>query len=191
MFKTQLETAVQNFSTLMLPFSEKELEQDWKWKDHDQEGIRFAFFVTLQELRQLAVTLSALRSKPTAAQHILSQYHAAYLDLLAAVLGLSNEDAERPPAEGEWPVKKAYSHIMGTDFGFSAVVRYALERHHSNTWTPDRIPEEDYPRLYGVNEEGYDALMASPFDQMRAYHRGLHLRILDEFQTISDRELDL
>jgi hypothetical protein len=33
--------------------------------------------------------------------------------------------------------------------------------------------------------------MAGPFDHMRAYHRGLHLRILDEFQAISDRELDL
>jgi hypothetical protein len=191
MFNTDLETAVQGFSALMLPLSEKDLEQDWKWKDHDEEGIRFAFFVTLQELRQLAVTLAALRSRPTVAQHILSQYHAAYLDLQAAVLGLSNEDAEQPPAEGEWPVKRAYSHIMGTDFGFSAVVRYALEGHRSNTWTPDRIPEAEYPRLYGVSDEEYDALMASPFDQMRAYHRELHLRILDEFQTINDRELDL
>jgi hypothetical protein len=191
MFNIGLETAVQDFSALMLPLSEKDLEQEWRWKDHDEEGIRFAFFVTLQELRQLAVSLSALRSRPTDAQHILSQYHAAYLDLQAAVLGLSNEDAERPPAEGEWPVKKAYSHIMGTDFGFSAVVRYALERHRSNTWTTDPIPEVEYPRLYGVSDEEFDALMASPFDQMRAYHRKLHLRILDEFQTISDRELDL
>ena len=147
--------------------------------------------MTLQELRQLAVTLSALRPRPTAAQHILGQYHAAYMDLQAAVLGLSNADAERPPAEGEWSVKQAYAHILGTDFGFSAVVRYALERHRSNTWTPDRIPEEDYPRLYGITDEEYDALRASPFDQMRSFHRGLHLRILEEFATISDRELDL
>ncbi len=191
MFKTDLETVVQDFSTLMLPLSEKDLERDWKWKDHDEEGIRFAFFVTLQELRQLAVTLSALRARPTAAQHILSQYHAAYLDLQAAVLGLSNEDAEQPPVEGEWPVKQTYSHILGTDFGFSAVVRYALEGHRFHTWTPDRIPEQEYPRLYGVSDEEYDALMASPFDHMRSFHRRLHLRILDEFQTISDRELDL
>ena len=147
--------------------------------------------MNLQELRQLAVTLSALRSRPTAAQHILGQYHTAYLDLQAAVLGLSDEDAKQPPAEGEWPVKQVYSHILGTDFGFSAVVRYALEGHRSHTWTPDRIPEQEYPRLYGVSDEEFDALMASPFDHMRSFHRGLHLRILDEFQTISDRELDL
>jgi hypothetical protein len=191
MFNSDLEIAVQDFSSVMLPLSERELERAWAWKDHDEEGIRFAFFVTLQELRQLAIALPALRHRPTQAQHILSQYHAAYLDLQAAVLGLSNEDAERSPAEGEWSVKRAYAHILGTDFGFSAAVRYALERHRSNTWTPDRIPEEEYPRLYGVSDEEYDALMASPFDQMRSFHHGLHLRILDEFRTISDKELDL
>lgn len=191
MFNPDLENAVQDFTDLMLPVSEKDLEREWRWKDHDEEGIRFAFFVTLQELRQLAVTLSAVRSRPTVAQHILGQYHAAYMDLQAAVLGLSNADAEQPPAEGEWSVKQAYTHILGTDFGFSAVVRYALERHRSNTWTPDRIPEEEYPRLYGISDEEYDALRASPFDQMRSFHRGLHLRILEEFATISDRELDL
>jgi hypothetical protein len=191
MFNTELEAAIRDFSVIMLPLTEKDLARDWIWKDHDEEGIRFAFFVTLQELRQLAVTLSTLHSKPTPAQHILGQYHAAYMDLQAAVLGLSNEDAERSPAEGEWSVKQAYSHILGTDFGFSAVVRYALERHRSATWTPDRIPDEEYPRLYGLSDEEYDVLMASPFEHMQAYHRGLHLRILDEFQAISDRELDL
>jgi hypothetical protein len=191
MFNQDLETAVQDFSALMLPLSEKDLEQEWKWKDHEQEGIRFAFFVTLQELRQLAVTIAALRSKPTAAQHILSQYHAAYIDLQASVLGVSDEDAEHAPAEGEWSVKQTYAHILGTDFGFSAVVRYALERHRSNTWTPDRIPEEEYPRLYGVSEEEYDALMARPFSEMLSLHAGLHLRIITEFATISDAELDL
>ena len=191
MFNTDLETAVQDFSALMLPLSEEDLARDWIWKDHDEEGIRFAFFVTLQELRQLAVTLSTLRSKPTPAQHILGQYHAAYMDLQAAVLGISNEDAERSPAEGEWSVKQAYSHILGTDFAFSAVVRYALEGHRSNTWTPDRIPDEEYPRLYGISEEAYDALMENPFDHLRSFHRDLHLRIIDEFKTISDAELDL
>ena len=60
MFNTALTDAVQDFAALALPLSEKDLEHEWKWKDHDEEGIRFAFFVTLQELRQLAVRLEAL-----------------------------------------------------------------------------------------------------------------------------------
>ncbi len=191
MFNTSLSNVVQEFAALLLPLSEKDLEREWKWKDHDEEGIRFAFFVTLQELRHLAVTLSTLRSKPTPAQHILSQYHAAYMDLQAATLGLSNQDAERAPAEGEWSVKRAYAHILGTDFGFSAVVRYALEGHRSSHWTPERIPDEEYPRLYGISDHEYDELIDSPFDNMLSVHRSLHTRIIEEFQTITDAELDL
>ena len=94
MFNTKLAHAVENFAALMLPLTEKDLERAWTWKDHYEEGIRFAFFVTLQELRHLAVTLSTLRPKPTAAQHILSQYHAAYLDLQAAIVGITPEDED-------------------------------------------------------------------------------------------------
>src|SRR3970040_719189 len=108
MFNLKLLNAVEEFTDLMLPLSEKDLEHEWRWKDHDEEGIRFAFFVTLQELRQLAVTLSRLRPKPTPAQHILSQYHAAYMDLQAAIMGLSAEDTDRAPAEGEWSVRRVY-----------------------------------------------------------------------------------
>src|SRR5215207_3274807 len=125
MFNSNLNLAVMDFAVLMLPLSEKDLEREWIWKDHDEEGIRFACFVTLQELRHLAVTLATLRSHRIPAQHILGQYHTAYTDLQAAILGLSDEDAEKVPAEGEWHVRKAYAHILGTEFSFTSTVRYA------------------------------------------------------------------
>lgn len=191
MFDTELRHAVENFSTLMLPLSEKDLEDAWKWKDHDEEGIRFAFFVTLQELRQLAVTLSTLRPGPTPAQHILGQYHAAYMDLQAAILGISSEDANRAPAEGEWPVSRAYAHILGTEFNFSLTIRYALEQHRSGTWTPEKISDLDADRLVGITDEDYLTLTKGSLAGMVAYHRELHPAIIDEFSKISDPELDL
>lgn len=191
MFNAELTQAVENFSAHVLDFSEKDLEREWKWKDHDEEGIRFAFFVTLQELRQLSVTLSTLRPKPTQAQHILGQYHAAYLDLQAAVLGLSNEDASRPPAEGEWPVSRVYAHILGTEFNFSLIIRYALEGHRGGTWTSDKISDQDADRLAGIPDEEYLALTSGPLNGMLAYHRNLHPAIIAEFSSISDQELEL
>jgi len=191
MFNTNLTTAVEDFVRTMLPLTEKDLERKWTWKDHDEEGIRFAFFVTLQELRQLAVTLSTLRSNPTPAQKILSQYHTAYLDLQAVVLGLSDEDAEKIPAEGEWPVRRAYAHILGADFGFTSVVRYALEGHRAGKWTKDPIPDSEYPRLYAITEVEYEQLMNSTLSNMLAYHRNLHNKIIQEFSSITNKELDL
>ncbi|MEO8356987.1 MAG: DinB family protein [Chloroflexota bacterium] len=191
MFNSNLNLAVMDFAVLMLPLSEKDLEREWIWKDHGEEGIRFAFFVTLQELRHLAVTLSTLRSKPTAAQHILSQYHSAYMDLQAAIMGLAAEDINRAPAEGEWSVRRAYAHILGTDIGFTAVVRHALEGHRTGTWTPDQMSEEDETRISGMGEEEYKTLTSGPLEGMLAYHRAFHPTIIEEFSTITDSELNL
>ncbi|MGZ9166261.1 MAG: DinB family protein, partial [Anaerolineales bacterium] len=191
MFDTTLAHAVENFAALMLPVSEKDLEREWKWKDHDEEGIRFAFFVTLQELRHLAVTLSTLRSKPTPAQHILSQYHSAYMDLQAALSGLSPEDADKAPAEGEWSVRRVYAHILGTDIGFTAVVRYALEGHRAGFWKPERMSDEDEIRIIGMSEAEYETLTGGPLAGMLAYHREFHAEIIHEFSRITDEELNL
>jgi len=191
MFNPELTRAVQEFGAAMLPLSEKDLEHEWKWKDHDEEGIRFAFFVTLQELRHLAVTLSTLRAKPTSAQHILSQYHAAYMDLQAALLGLSPEDEDKAPAEGEWSVRRVYAHILGTDIGFTAVVRYALEGHRAGSWKPERMSDEDETRIAGITEEEYEVLTRGSLSRMLSYHRTFHPAIIEEFSKITDTELDL
>jgi hypothetical protein len=191
MFNSELERAVHDFGALMLPLSEKDMEHEWKWKDHDEEGIRFACFVTLQELRHLAVRLSTLRDKSTAAQHILSQYHAAYMDLQSAILGLSAEDADRAPADGEWPVRRVYAHILAADINFTAAIRYALEGHRAGTWKKDPMSDEDETRVTGMSEDEYRTLTAGPLDAMLAYHRQLHPIIVEEFSEISDQELEL
>ena len=190
-FHSELNRAVQEFAALMLPISEKDLEHPWRWKDHDEEGIRFAFFVTLQELRQLAVTLAARRARPTRAQHILSQYHVAYVDLQAALLGLTKEGTERAPAEGEWPVRKVYAHILSTEINFTITIRYALEKHRAGTWTSEPIPDADADRLAGISDDDFRALTSGALDKMLTYDRTLHSAIIEEFSGISDEELEL
>ena len=191
MFNLKLSQAVEDFSFLMVPLSETELELEWKWKDHDEEGIRFAFFVTLQELRQLAVTLSTLRPKPTSVQHILSQYHAAYLDLQATLLGVSAENADKVFVEGEWNVKRVYSHILGADIAFTAVIRYALEGHRTGSWKPEQMSDEDEARIVGMREEEYQTLIKGSLDGMLSYHQTFHPAIIKDFSLITDAELDL
>ena len=191
MFNLELANAVQSYATLMFPLAEGDLERTWIWKDHDEEGIRFSYFVTIQELRRLAVELSSDLGPLTQAQQILGQYHAQYLDLQAAVFGISEEQAERPPAQGEWQVRRVYSHILGAEIGFSTVVRYALERHRAGTWSPARPSDADEIRITGMSEEQYEGLMDGPFHRMLGFHRDFHPRILDEFSKITDQELDL
>jgi len=191
MFNLELSQSVENFCRLFLDVPTAELERKWVWKDHDREGIRFSFFVTLQELRQLAAKLAAERTPPTPAQRILGQYHAAYLDLQAALLGLSTDQADRAPAEGEWSVRRTYAHILGGEIAFSAAVRYALEGHRAGTWQPEPMSDADEVRLAGLSEVDYAALMGSPLSRILAFHRELHPRLISEFASITTAELDL
>jgi len=191
MFSIELAKAVESFSSLLFPISEKDLEREWIWKDHDEEGIRFAFFVTIQELRQLAVMLASKRRPMTQAQHILGQYHKQYVDLQAAIFGLSEEDAGRAPAEGEWSVRQVYAHILATEIGFSEVVSYALEGHRAGTWKPEQMTDEDEIRITGLSEKEYETLIGSSFKNMLEFHREFHPKIVQEFSSIKDNELEL
>ena len=190
MFNNELAKAVEDFSSLMLPVPEKDLERTWIWKDHDEEGIRFAFFVAVQELRQLAVILASKRKPVTQAQHILGQYHKQYVDLQAVIFGLSEEDAGHVPAEGEWSVRKVYAHILGAEIGFSEVIKYALEGHRTETWKPERMTDEDETRITGLSEKEYDTLMSGSFKNMLTFHHEFHPMIVQEFSMIKDNELE-
>jgi hypothetical protein len=187
---SELHAAVKGLATLLLPVSEKDLERAWIWKDHDEEGVRFAVFVTFQDLQQLAVRIAADREPFTQAQRILGQYHSQYMDLQAAILGLSAPDSERAPAEGEWPVQRVYEHILGTEINFSLVVRFALEKHRAGAWTPEQITEADETRISGMTEEQFTALTHGSLDNMLAYHRDFHAGLLADFSNITDEELE-
>ncbi len=191
MINIELAKAIVDFSSLLLPVSEKDLGRKWTWKGHDGEGIRFAFFVTIQELRQLAVALAAGRKPVTQAQHILGQYHKQYLDLQSAVFRLSKEDADRAPSEGEWPVRQVYGHMLNAEIYFSSVIRYALEHHRGGTWASERMTDEDETRLIGMSDEELTKLTSGPLNGMLTYHRELHLKLIQEFSAITDKELDL
>ena len=114
MFNSKLSDAVQEFAALMLPLSEKDLEHEWIWKDHDEEGIRFAFFVTLQELRHLAVTLAALRSQadacPAHPEPIPRRLHGP----ASRAPGSLHRRCRSRPAEGEWSVRQDLCSHLGT-----------------------------------------------------------------------------
>jgi hypothetical protein len=188
---SQLNTTLQSWTQLILPLSDADLEKPWPWHGYD-EGVRFACLRVIEELRTLAARLRAERNMAlTEAQIILGNYHSAYRDLQASLLGLSKDDSERAPAENEWPVRQAYAHILGADFGFRAAVRYALEGHRAGTWLSTSIPEEEYLRLYGIPEADYTSLVEGPLANMVAYHSDLHTALLHEFAKITGEELDL
>lgn len=193
MFETSLARAVQHFASVTLPVPDSELDTEWAWGAYDEEGVRFAFFRTYEELSELAAKTVAERTVkglgPSAAHWILARYHAAYRDLQAVLLGLGPNEAEQAPAEGEWPLRRVVAHIVGADLGFYGVVRYALDRYRTGDGRPAVIPDEAWDTLLGQDESSIVAILDGPLPGIQSYHQVLHERVLGEFAGISEEEL--
>ena len=205
MLETSLYRAVGQFAGVTQGVPDAELDREWAWGAYDSEGVRFAFFRTYEELRELAARTAAERSARgpavSSAHRILAQVHSAYRDLEAALLGngpdesgpalIGAAEAAQAPAEGEWPVRKVVAQITGADVGFYGVVKYALERHRTGDGRPAEIPDEAWDDLVGEDEESFRAMTEGSLASLRSYHAALHGQVLHEFAGISDEELAL
>jgi hypothetical protein len=191
--KKSLPDAVEHFAGIVQNLTDLELDTEWAWGDYDSDGVRFAFFRIYEELRELATTLAAVRAAngpaTTTAQRALAQYHGAYRDLEAALLGVTSEEAERAPAEGEWSLREVLSHIVRADTYFFALVRYALDGHRRGVWQPAAVPDEAWDGLVGMEESALKAITGGPIDGIRLYHARLHEQIMDQLAGIGDDEL--
>jgi hypothetical protein len=193
MFDTSLAHAVERFAQVTQGAHDSALDREWAWGAYDSEGVRFAFFRTYEELCELAASVAAERSAhgPTTstAQRILAQYHAAYCDLQAVLLGVEAGEAERAPAEGEWPLRRIVAHIVGAEVGFYVVVKYALDRHRSGNGRPAKIPDEAWDTLIGEDAASIEATLEGPLAGIQSYHQAFHERVLHEFAAVSEEEL--
>jgi ankyrin repeat protein len=173
-------------------FDDADLDQPWAWRKHD-EGVRFAFLGAYHELRDLAVTLAHQRAKSgppvTAAQRALSQYHAAYRDLQAIFIGVTDEDYSREPAPGEWPLRYVLGHTAGTQRHFFTLVHYGLERQRDGQGKPSRLPDGETDRVVGPYADFRLIMDNQGLAEMQAFYDALHQRTLREFTPMSDEEL--
>ena len=181
-----LAQAVEAFAATTAALPDEALEREWQWRAHDEEGVRFAFFVTYQELRELAAIAAAERAArgpaQTLAQRILAQHHAAYRDLHGVLAGVDDGALDREPAPGEWPLRAVLEHVVGTEHGFFAVVSYALDRHHRGE------PLERTPRdlIFTYHPEiTFDGTLA----QILARYDELHAKILRRFADLDEGDL--
>jgi hypothetical protein len=190
-----LELVIKDLAATAAQLSPAELELPWKWGSYDSEGVRFAFFRINEQLRTLAVRLRQARLAAghpvTQTQSILAYYHAAYSDLNAALLGLDEAGFITPPSEGEWPVRRTLAHILNADMGFYVVVNYTLARQRSGDGRPQHIPDEAWEAILGLNDAQETALIESPAQALMDYFASFHNKVMHEFSTMADAELEL
>jgi len=180
--------AVETLVRATVDLPDAEMGRAWVWREYDEEGLRFALLMAQHELRDLAVRLAAMRpAPPTQAQRILGQYHHAYRDLTGALAGVRDEDLDRVPKEGEWPLREVIEHMLGAEYGFLGTVQYARD--------PDRPADEEeagdrWPTWR--KEHGYAAPGSVPGDiaDVRNAMFEIHRRVLRELGDLRDQDLE-
>lgn len=187
----ELSEAIDGLAQTMEPLSDKDLDREWAWRYH-VEGVRFALLGTYHELRDLAVALTAGRAAAgipiTTAQHALAQYHTAYRDLTAVLLGIRDEELDVPPAEGEWPLRRVLEHIINGDRVFYTLVHYAIAHFRAGDG-PTRVTDEDMVALLGPDEPFERLMDIAGLGGILNSYADLHQRILRELAGTSEAEL--
>lgn len=195
MTEYQLRSAIYNFADMVLELTDDQLALDWAWGSYDSEGIRFSYFRLYEELRELGRIILQARIAAdmpiSGAQHSLARYHAAYLDLQAVLLGISPEQAEQAPSEGEWSLRRTDAHMIGADLGFYVAIIFALDRYRQGLDPLVEFSDEIWLEIAGMDEKELDAVMDSSLEGLQAYHRQLHAQILEDLVDINPSELQM
>ena len=185
---SNLTQAIEAFGRAGAGIPDAALEGDWRWRDY--ESLRFAFLITYQELRELAVQTAVERDAGgpaiTSPQRILAQHHVAYRDLRGVLSGAGDDELDRVPAEGEWPLRTVLAHIIRAEQGFFIVVRHALDAHRRGAAPPpfDRTTAERLRVQYG-----FDSSEGGTFAEVLSRYDAVHARVLEEFAAITEDEL--
>lgn len=194
MSKSPLYLAIQNFTELTKDLNEADLARNWAWEDYD-EGLRVAFFRTYEELRELTASLATQRAEannsPSKAHIMLGQYHQAYRDLQAVLLGIDTEEFEQAPAKDEWSLRSILGHVLHADLFFFAHLKWGLERHRSQEERPVKIPDGQFEKYSGSWDNIEKMTDTASFVEIVDYYETHHQRVLDDFLEITNEEIKL
>jgi hypothetical protein len=185
--------AVEKFAAITHQLPDEDLELEWSWRAY-HEGVRFAFFRTYEELRELAaalITERTTRGKPiTTAQHALAQYHAAYRDLQAVLIGLEGSIIDAVPAKGEWPLRMILGHMIAAEREFFARIYHAVERFRLGNDELVEMSAQEVAEFVGPFEEFERTMNRLSIPGIMAYYDNLHKRVLRELTGIRGLELE-
>ena len=94
-------------------------------------NVRFMFYRFIahevEHTVQLAKTLHALGAAQGEAQLILKSLQAARGEIEGMLVGLSDEDLDREPAEGEWSARQVIEHILQVEEAYTSRIQAGIE----------------------------------------------------------------
>lgn len=185
----ELRSAVLDFIELSMGISNADLDKPWQWRGYD-EGVRFAFFRVYEDLRWLKAEISPQVALNTA-QQALAQHHAAYWDLRAVLLDIDNAIIDESPGDGMWTIRESLTHMIETEWAFTLVNDFALQRARKGEAGTAKIPDETWDTHF-VDRGGFkDEVFQGSLQEVLEFYNEVHQKTLEILKSISPEELSL
>jgi hypothetical protein len=172
-------------------FSDVDMSQPFHWRKHG-EGVRLALIGTHHELQDLAARLAVQRSQSgpptTLVQQVLGQYHIAYRELQATLLGITDEQFDQEPAAGEWPLRITLGHIFDAERTFFTLIQSGLQQQKAGSERPFTFPDGEVERVTGSQDAFYDITDNQPLAVILTHYEAFHQRVLAELVGLTDEQ---
>ncbi len=104
---------------------EAALSRPWSFRDKPME-VRYALYRTLEDAQEALVPVAA-RPHPES-RRILTLAERAFGELRGLLAGLPDDLLDRPPAEGQWPIRETLRHVLAVERRYAAQTAYAVAR---------------------------------------------------------------
>ena len=85
-----------------------------RWTEIRRVLLRFGDHMR-EHTNQINGARAAIRREPTMPQRILAESEIAWGLLLAAMVGVSDEDLDQKPPDGSWSIRETLAHIAKTE----------------------------------------------------------------------------
>jgi len=97
-----------------------------RWSSGRRVMLRFA-----DHLREHVLQVNLIRQRtgtaPAEPQMMLALAEQAWGDVLASVVGLSDEDLDRVPAPGQWSVRQVFQHMIKSEADYRNMIEKARQ----------------------------------------------------------------
>lgn len=193
--KNQLNQEVKTWLKNVSGLGDETLNRKWEWQGYN-EGIRFAFFRILEELRALVnneeiFPREAHRNESTVVQQHLIHFHQVYWDLRVLLSFIDDSLFDKEPAENEWPLRHIISHLIDNEWAFYGIFRYGFQFAGTNQiWTEDAIPDKFFDEHFDTYGQFSESLFQLGLEPLMEFFDEKHRILLADLAQLPDSELE-
>jgi hypothetical protein len=150
--------SVRRAITELVAVPDSALEKTWPWRGEEVD-LRYGFFRQFEAFEEargpVGAALAGDDTTQSPARALVGLATATRWDLHGVILGVSDEDLDRVPGNGEWTIRQTLAHIVSGQRAYGWGTAWWLARRDAPVGDfPKRVPEDVIAQLPAEEIEG-------------------------------------